>query len=186
MKISSAWRQQCNKCFIVWYCKWANQSTESNMSMPVFDVHAAVWTQIVKTAKTFSLPLSVKTQKCIHTEEHFIYQNMFHYFALRLHCKIFELKLLYLKMLIFNFFTEIETSVFSSDIIICKQKNMFGSGSGWAIVTGLCSSSVVHKRFYLNIFCSETTHWILTKLHRNDPWVVPHKWCLNGSDWLHM
>jgi len=52
--------------------------------------------------------------------------------------------------------------------------------SGWAIVTGLCPSSCVVRRascgvrqlFYLNIFSSETTHWILTKLHRNDPWVV--------------
>ena len=41
-----------------------------------------------------------------------------------------------------------------------------------AIVTGLCPSSVVVRRpstFYLNIFSSETAHWILTKLHRNDP-----------------
>ena len=65
--------------------------------------------------------------------------------------------------------------------------------SGWAIVTGLCPSSVVVRRpscvrklFYLNIFSSETTHWILTKLHRNDPWVVPYQSCSNGSDWLHM
>ena len=65
--------------------------------------------------------------------------------------------------------------------------------SGWAIVTGLCpssvvvlrASSVVRKLFYLNIFSSETTHWILTKLHRNDPWVVPYQNCSNGSDWLH-
>jgi len=45
-------------------------------------------------------------------------------------------------------------------------------------------SSVVRKRFYLNI-SSETTHWILTKLHRNDPWVVPYQSSSNGSDWLH-
>jgi len=65
--------------------------------------------------------------------------------------------------------------------------------SGWAIVTGLCPSSVVvrralsvvHKLFYLNIFSSETTYWTLTKLHRNDPWVVPYQSCSNGSDWLH-
>jgi len=36
-----------------------------------------------------------------------------------------------------------------------------------------CASSVVRKLFYLNI-SFETTHWILTKLHRNDPWVVPY------------
>jgi len=65
--------------------------------------------------------------------------------------------------------------------------------SGWAIVTCLCPSFVVkcrlpcvfRKLFYLNIFSSETTHWILIKLHRNDPWVVPYQSCLNGSDWLH-
>ena len=63
---------------------------------------------------------------------------------------------------------------------------------GWAIVIGLCpssvvrrASSVVRKLFYLNIFFSETAHWILTKLHRNDPWVVPYQSCSNGSDWLH-
>jgi len=72
--------------------------------------------------------------------------------------------------------------------------------SWWAIVTGLCpscvvvrcpscvvrrASCVVRKLFYLNIFFSETIHWILTKLHRNDPWVVPYQRCSNGSDWLH-
>ena len=48
--------------------------------------------------------------------------------------------------------------------------------SGWAIVIGLCPSCVirrpscvVRKHFYLNIFSSETVHWILTKLHGNDP-----------------
>ena len=53
------------------------------------------------------------------------------------------------------------------------------------------ASSVVRRAssvnlFYLNIFSSKTTHWILTKLHRNDPWVVPYQNCSNGSDWLHM
>jgi len=72
--------------------------------------------------------------------------------------------------------------------------------SWWAIVTGLCPSSVVvhrpscvvrrpscveRKLFYLNIFSSATTHWILTKLHRNDPWVVPYQSCSNGFDWLY-
>jgi len=45
--------------------------------------------------------------------------------------------------------------------------------------------SVVRRRRYLNIFFSETTHWILTKLYRNDPWVVPYQNCLTGFDWLH-
>jgi len=69
--------------------------------------------------------------------------------------------------------------------------------SGWAIVTSLCPSSVVVRRaasvvrraacsvcklFCLNIFSSETTHWILTKLHRNNPWLVPYQSCSNGSD----
>ena len=47
------------------------------------------------------------------------------------------------------------------------------------------ASCVVRKLFYLNIFSSETTHWIWTKLHRNDSWVVPYQSCSNGSDWLH-
>ena len=47
------------------------------------------------------------------------------------------------------------------------------------------SSCVVRKLFYLNIFFSETTNWIWTKLHRNDPWVVPYQSCSNSSDWLH-
>jgi len=46
-------------------------------------------------------------------------------------------------------------------------------------------SSVVRKLFYLNIFSSETAHWILTKLHRNDPWVVSYQSCSNCSSWLH-
>ena len=45
--------------------------------------------------------------------------------------------------------------------------------------------SVVRKRFYLNIFFSETAHWILTKLHRNNPWVVLYQSCSNCSSWLH-
>ena len=38
---------------------------------------------------------------------------------------------------------------------------------------------------YLNIFFSETAHWILTKLHRNDPWVVSYQNFANRSSWLH-
>jgi len=45
-----------------------------------------------------------------------------------------------------------------------------------------CASSVVCKLFCLNIFSSKAAHWILTKLHRNDPWVVPYQNCSNGSD----
>ena len=50
--------------------------------------------------------------------------------------------------------------------------------------------SVVHpsvraSTISLNNFSSETAHWILTKLHRNDPWVVPYQSYSNGSDWLH-
>jgi len=39
-------------------------------------------------------------------------------------------------------------------------------------------SCVVRNFFYLNIFSSDTAHWILTKLHRNDPWVVPYQSCV--------
>ena len=46
------------------------------------------------------------------------------------------------------------------------------------------ASSVVRILFYLNI-SSKTAHWILTKLHRNDPWVVPYYSCSNCSSWLH-
>jgi len=46
-------------------------------------------------------------------------------------------------------------------------------------------SCVVRKLFYLNIFSSETAHWILTTLHRNDPCVVPYQSCSNYSSWLH-
>jgi len=46
--------------------------------------------------------------------------------------------------------------------------------------------SIVRQLFYLNIFSSETAHWILTKLHRNDPWVVPYQSCSNRSSWFHM
>jgi len=47
------------------------------------------------------------------------------------------------------------------------------------------ASSVVRKLFYLNIFSSETTHWVLTKLHRNDPWVVPYQSCSNRFSGMH-
>ena len=37
----------------------------------------------------------------------------------------------------------------------------------------------------LNKISSETAYWTLTKLHRNDPWVVPYQSCSNRSSWLH-
>jgi len=37
----------------------------------------------------------------------------------------------------------------------------------------------------LNNISSETAYWILTKLHRNDPWLVPYQSCSNRSSWLH-
>jgi len=37
----------------------------------------------------------------------------------------------------------------------------------------------------LNNISSETAYRILTKLHRNDPWVVPYQNCSNCSSWLH-
>ena len=51
-------------------------------------------------------------------------------------------------------------------------------------------SSVVHACLHastisLNNISSETAYWILTKLHRNDPWVVPYQSCSNRSSWLH-
>ena len=66
--------------------------------------------------------------------------------------------------------------------------------SGCAIVTGLCPSSVVVIRpscvvrqlFNLNIISSETAHWILTNLNRNDSQVVLYQSCSNRSIWLHM
>jgi len=42
-----------------------------------------------------------------------------------------------------------------------------------------CASSV--NFLYLNIFSSETAHLIFTKLHKNDPWVVPYQSCSNCS-----
>ena len=51
--------------------------------------------------------------------------------------------------------------------------------------------SVVHRpcirasTISLNNISSETTYWILNKLHRNDPCVVPYQSCSNRSSWLH-
>ena len=46
-------------------------------------------------------------------------------------------------------------------------------------------ASVRLSTISLNYISSETTYWILTKLHRNDPWVVPYQSCSNRSSWLH-
>jgi len=53
---------------------------------------------------------------------------------------------------------------------------------------GFCDGplSVVHRpSISLNNISSKTAYWILTKLHRNDPWVVPYQSCSNRSSWLH-
>jgi len=99
----------------------------------------------------------------------------------------------------------------------CFLAHLSTKCSGWAIVIGLCPSSVVVRKLFsspehevlkwafvilqcpasvvrpsvrastisLNNISSETAHWILTKLHRNDPWVVPYQSCSNSSSWLH-
>ena len=48
---------------------------------------------------------------------------------------------------------------------------------GYLLWVGAC---VCPPTVSLNNF-SETTHWILTKLHRNDPWVVLYQSCSNRS-----
>ena len=45
--------------------------------------------------------------------------------------------------------------------------------------------SVRASTISLNYISSETAYWILTKLHRNDPLVVPYQSCSNRSSWLH-
>jgi len=40
----------------------------------------------------------------------------------------------------------------------------------WPVFVRRRPTCGVHKLFYLNIFSSETVHWILTKLNKNDPW----------------
>jgi len=61
-------------------------------------------------------------------------------------------------------------------------------------VMAYCPSSIVRpsdrasvraSTISLNNMSSETAYWILTKLHRNDPWVVPYQSCSNRSSWLH-
>jgi len=53
----------------------------------------------------------------------------------------------------------------------------------WSVVRRL--AFVVPKHFYLNIFFSETANWILTKLQRNNLWVVLYQICSYCSSWLH-
>ena len=70
--------------------------------------------------------------------------------------------------------------------------NLFSSPEHKVLMVSYCDrplsvvrrpSCVMRKLFYLNIFSSETTHWIFTKLHRNDPWVVPYQSCSNRFSW---
>ena len=57
--------------------------------------------------------------------------------------------------------------------------------SRWAFVMAHCPSSVrpCVNNFFKQL-SSETTHWILTKLHMNDPWVVLYHSCSKRSSWL--
>ena len=44
-----------------------------------------------------------------------------------------------------------------------------------------CVGACVHKQFL-----QKATYWILTKLHRNDPWLVLFQSCSVGSGQLHI
>ena len=55
----------------------------------------------------------------------------------------------------------------------------------WPAFVRCPASSGVRKLFYLNNFFYETTYCILTRLDRNDPWVVLYQSCSNRSSWLH-
>jgi len=48
-----------------------------------------------------------------------------------------------------------------------------------------CVSACERKHFHSNDFSSETIHWILTKLQRNDPYVFLYQICSSRSSWLH-
>ena len=52
-------------------------------------------------------------------------------------------------------------------------------------MSGVRCPSVRPSTISLKNISSETAYWILTKLHRNDPWVVPYQSCSNRSSWLH-
>jgi len=83
------------------------------------------------------------------------------------------------------------TTTFDSSshaILVCVHF-LFSSSEHKVLRVSYCdrSLSVVRKLFYLNIFSSETADWILIKLERNDPWVVPYQSCSNCScciSWL--
>ena len=53
-----------------------------------------------------------------------------------------------------------------------------------ACVRACVRASVRASTISLNNISSETTYWILTKLHRNDPWVVLYQSCSNLSSKL--
>jgi len=46
-------------------------------------------------------------------------------------------------------------------------------------------ASVRPSTISLNYISSKTAYWILTKPHRNDPWVVLYQSCSNRYSWLH-
>ena len=72
---------------------------------------------------------------------------------------------------------EILSTVFSSPEHLCSGEML------WAV------SSIVHRALSvvrrspqtLNNISSQTTEWILTKLHQNDPWVDLYQSCSNRS-----
>ena len=53
-----------------------------------------------------------------------------------------------------------------------------------SVVRPSVRASIHVSTISLNYISSETAYWILTKLHRNDPWVVPYQSCSNRSSWL--
>jgi len=82
-------------------------------------------------------------------------------------------------------------------IVIKKLKLIYSSSPEHEVLSELLWSfnvrrpasvvcaSVRASTMSLNNISSETAYWILTKLHRNDPWVVPYQSCSNRSSWLH-
>jgi len=68
---------------------------------------------------------------------------------------------------------------------------LFSSPEHKVLKVSFCDGLFVRRPFVrastisLNNFSSETTHWSLTKLHGNGPWVVPYHCCSNRSTWLH-